>query len=218
MRVEDLSVNELVEFDSEDGLVRFAGQRALIIDATAKGNLRKELIEHFGIATARAVLTRFGFVQGWRMAEAMQHLFEWEKLEDWSHACGRIHMLEGMYRLEPGVSGSLTKEGLSLVGSYEAEQHIAHLGRSDASVCWTICGLISGYLSRTAGKEIYVLEDRCLSRGDSACHLLGRTREEWGDERAGELYFFEPNRLTECLDASERISEYHVARSRPGRA
>lgn len=104
MRVEDLNINELVEFDSEDGVVRFAGQRALIIDATAKGNLRKELIEHFGIATARAVLTRFGFVQGWRMAEAMQHLFEWEKLEDWSHACGRIHMLEGMYRLEPGTS------------------------------------------------------------------------------------------------------------------
>ena len=49
MRVEDLSIGELVEFDSEDGVVRFAGQRALIIDATAKGNLRKELINHFGL-------------------------------------------------------------------------------------------------------------------------------------------------------------------------
>ena len=84
MRLEDLSINELMEFDSEDGVVRFAGQRALIIDATAKGNLRKELIEHFGLSTARAVLTRFGFVQGWRMAEAMQQLFEWEKVEDWA--------------------------------------------------------------------------------------------------------------------------------------
>ena len=208
MRVEDLSISELVEFDSEDGVVRFAGQRALIIDATAKGNLRKELINHFGLSTARAVLTRFGFVQGWRMAEAMQDLFQWESEEDWHHACGRIHMLEGMYRLGPGTPGSLTKEGLTLVGSYEAEQHIAHLGRSDTSVCWTICGLTSGYLSRAMGKEIYVLEERCIGRGDAACHLLGRTLEEWGDDRADELRFYRVENLKEWLEPSlHRITE-----------
>jgi two-component system, NtrC family, response regulator HydG len=208
MRVEDLNISELVEFDSEDGVVRFAGQRALIIDATAKGNLRKELINHFGISTARAVLTRFGFVQGWRMAEAMQDLFQWESEDDWHHACGRIHMLEGMYRLGPGTSGSLTKEGLTLIGSYEAEQHIAHLGRSDTSVCWTICGLTSGYLSRALGKEIYVLEERCIGRGDAACHLLGRTLEEWGDERAEDLRFYRVENLREWLEPSlHRITE-----------
>ena len=53
MRVEELKISELVEFDSEGGLVRFANQRALIFDATAKGNLSKELIAHFGASTAR---------------------------------------------------------------------------------------------------------------------------------------------------------------------
>jgi DNA-binding NtrC family response regulator len=202
VRIEDLNVNELVEFNSEDGLVRFAGQRAIIIDATAKGNLRKELISAFGIATARAVLTRFGFVHGWRMAEAMQGLFQWESSDDWHHACGRIHMLEGMYRIEPGTPGSLTKQGLTLAGSYEAEQHIAHLGLSDSAVCWTICGLTSGYLSRATGKEIYVLEDRCIGKGDSACHLLGRTLEEWGDKRAEELLFFRSENLRDWLEPS----------------
>jgi len=208
VRIEDLNISELVEFDSEDGVVRFAGQRALIIDATAKGNLRKELINHFGLSTARAVLTRFGFVQGWRMAEAMQGLFQWESEDDWHHACGRIHMLEGMYRLGPGTPGSLTKEGLTLVSSYEAEQHIAHLGLSDTSVCWTICGLTSGYLSRALGKEIYVLEERCIGRGDAACHLLGRTLEEWGDARADELRFYRVENLKEWLEPSlHRITE-----------
>ena len=202
MRVEDLSISELVEFDPEDGVIRFAGQRALIIDATAKGNLRKELISHFGLTTARAILTRFGFVQGWRMAEATQDLFQWESQDDWHHAGGRIHMLEGMYRLAPGPPGSLTKEGLTLVGSYEAEQHVAHLGRSDASVCWTICGLTSGYLSRAMGKEIYVLEERCIGRGDAACHLLGRTLEEWGNARAEELNFYRVENLKEWLEPS----------------
>jgi len=208
MRVEDLNISELVEFDPEEGIIRFAGQRALIIDATAKGNLRKELIKHFGLRTARAILTRFGFVQGWRMAEAMQDLFQWESEDDWHHAGGRIHMLEGMYHLGPGTPGSLTKEGLTLVASYEAEQHIAHLGRSDASVCWTICGLTSGYLSRAMGKEIYVLEERCIGRGDAACHLLGRTLEEWGDDRTEDLHFYRVENLQEWLEPSlHRITE-----------
>lgn len=208
MRIEDLNIGELVEFNSEDGVVRFAGQRALIIDATAKGNLRKELVNHFGLSTARAILTRFGFVQGWRMAEAMQDLFQWESEADWHHACGRIHMLGGMYRLGPGTPGSLTKEGLTLVGSYEAEQHIAHLGLSDTPVCWTICGLTSGYLSRAMGKEIYVLEERCIGRGDPACHLLARTLEEWGDDRAEELRFYHVENLKEWLEPSlHRITE-----------
>jgi len=201
VRGSDLSIDELMEFDSE-GLIRFAGQRALIIDATAKGILRKELIDHFGLSPARAVLTRFGFVQGWRMAEAMQLLFQWESEDDWYSACGRIHMFEGMYRLAPGAVGSLTKGGMTLIDSYEAEQHIAHLGRSDDPVCWTICGLMSGYLSRALGKDIYVLEDRCIGRGDSACHLLGRTREEWGDDRTEELRFYHVENLTEWLEPS----------------
>ena len=95
-----------------------------------------------------------------------------------------------------------------LVASYEAEQHLLHFGRSDVPVCWTICGLTSGYISRSAGKEIYVLEDRCLGKGDAGCHLIGRTREEWGDEHAEELRFFEPARLEACLDVSlHRVTE-----------
>ena len=75
-------------------------------------------------------------------------------------------------------------------------------------MCWTISGLTSGYLSRSGGKEIYVLEDRCLGKGDAACHLFGRTREEWGDERAEELHFYEPQRLKDCLDVSlDRVTE-----------
>jgi hypothetical protein len=37
VRIEDLGVDELVEFGSDDGVIRFAGQRAILVDATAKG-------------------------------------------------------------------------------------------------------------------------------------------------------------------------------------
>ncbi|MFH2051974.1 MAG: sigma-54-dependent Fis family transcriptional regulator [bacterium] len=208
MRIDDLKINELLEFDSEEGVVRFAGERAVIIDATANGKLRKELVGQFGLTAARAILTRFGFVQGWRMADAMQDLFQWESEDEWHHACGRIHMLGGMYRLGPSPQGSLTKEGLTLVDSYEAEQHIAHLGLSDTSVCWTICGLTSGYLSRALGQEIYVLEDKCIGRGDAVCHLVGRTIEDWGEGHAEELRFYQVEDLKEWLEPSlQKITE-----------
>ena len=202
MRAEDLDHEELLELDPAGGVIRFAGQRALLIDAVAMGLLRKYLVENFGLTAARAVLTQFGFAHGWRMAEAMQAEFKWDSNDDWRRAGTRIHALQGLFRVEPGTGAFVSKEGAMLVGSYEAEQHLLHFGRADAPMCWTICGLTSGYISRTEGKEIYVLEDRCMGKGDAACHLFGRTREEWGDERAEELRFFEPIRLRECLDVS----------------
>jgi two-component system, NtrC family, response regulator HydG len=208
MRVEDLDHEELLELDAEGGVLRFAGQRALLVDAVAMGVLRHYLVENFGLTAARTVLTQFGFAHGWRMAEAMRAEFKWNSDEDWRRAGARIHTLEGLFHVDAGSKGPLSKEGSMLVSSYEAEQHLLHFGRSDVPVCWTICGLTSGYLSRTAGKEIYVLEDRCMGKGDAACHQYGRTREEWGDERADELRFFVPKRLEECLEVSlHRVTE-----------
>jgi two-component system, NtrC family, response regulator HydG len=201
MRAENLDHDELLELDPDRGVIRFAGQRALLLDAVAMGLLRKYLVENFGVTAARTVLTQFGFALGWRTAEAMKAEFKWDSDEDWQRAGERIHMLAGLFNVQPG-DGPLSKQGAMLTASYEAEQHILHFGPADVPVCWTICGLTSGYLSRSAGKEIYVLEDRCLGKGAAACHLFGRTRAEWGDERADELRFFEPTRLEECLDVS----------------
>ena len=208
MRVEDLHHEELLELDPEGGVIRFAGQRALLLDAVAMGLLRQYLVDNFGLTAARAVLTQFGFAHGWRMAAAMHKEFNWANDEEWRRAGPRIHTLEGLFRTQPGSEDPLTKNGAMLLASYEAEQHLLHFGFSDSGVCWTICGLMSGYVSCTTGKEIYVLEERCLGAGHAACHLVGRTREEWGKEHAEDLMFFDSERLQECLDVSlSRVTE-----------
>jgi two-component system response regulator HydG len=208
MRAGDLDLNELLELDPEGGAIRFAGERALLLDAVAMGLLRKYLVENFGLTAARTVLTQFGFAHGWRMAEAMRSAFTWDSDEEWRRAGARIHTLQGLFRVASEGKDPLSREGSMLVASYEAEQHLLHFGRADVPVCWTICGLTSGYLSRIRGKQTYVLEDRCVGRGDAACHHFGRSREEWGDERVEELRFFEPTRLKECLDVSlDRVTE-----------
>jgi two-component system response regulator HydG len=219
MRATELDHKELLDLDPDGGAIRFAGQRALLIDAVAMGLLRKYLVENFGLTAARAVLTQFGFAHGWRMAEAMKVEFNWDSDEDWRCAGTQIHALEGLFRVSPGNKDPLAKEGIMALASYEAEQHLLHFGRSDVPVCWTICGLKSGYISRSAGKEVYVLEDRCMGMGDAGCHLVGRTREEWGNERAEELRFFEAPRLKECLDVSlHRVTETLKATERKLRA
>lgn len=208
MRVEDLHHSELLELDPEGGVIHFAGQRALMLDAVAMGLLRQYLVENFGLIAARAVLTQFGFAHGWRMAEAMQEEFKWADDEEWRRAGSRIYTLQGLFHTQPGSEDPLSKQGAVLLSSYEAEQHLLHFGRSDSGVCWTICGLMSGYASRTAGEEVFVLEDRCLGEGHAMCHLQGRTREQWGDERAEELAFFNAGRLEECLEVSlSRVTE-----------
>ncbi len=208
MRPEDLDHDELLELDSDGGVIRFAGQRALLLDAVAMGLLRKYLVENFGLTAARAVLTQFGFAHGWRMAEAMKAEFKWQSDEEWRRAGTRIHALGGFFRVESGSFDPVSPEGSTLVASYEAEQHLLHFGRADTPACWTLCGLTSGYSSKIAGRDVYVLEDRCLGKGDAACHLVGRTREEWGDERAEELRFFDAKRLAECLDVSlQRVTD-----------
>lgn len=216
MRVEDLDVKELLELEPDGGVVRFAGQRALILDALAMGLLRKQLVDGFGIMAAATMLQRLGFAHGWRMAEAMQSEFKWDSEEEWRRAGSRIHTLQGLVRIDASASGPMSKEGTTLLDSYEAEQHLLQFGRSEAPVCWFISGLASGYLSRIAGETIYVLEDRCVGRGDATCHIVGRTREGWGEERSKQLPSFDSQCIGHALSdsLSQVIAELKEAEGR----
>jgi len=90
MRADNLNLQELLVLDPEGGVIRFAGQRALLIDAVAMGLLRKYLVENFGLTAARTVLTQFGFAHGWRLAEAMQAEFKWDSEEEWLRVIERL--------------------------------------------------------------------------------------------------------------------------------
>ena len=200
MRVEELSLKELLDLDPGGGLVRFAGQRALIFDAVAQGLLRKELIDSFGVRVARGILSRFGYVHGRRIAEAMRSQFKWDTDEDWQRAGSKIYALQGLFMLEPGNPAPFASEGGTWRVSYEAEQHLMHLGQADYPVCWTLCGLASGYLSFATAQDVYALEDRCVGKGDTACHVTLKTAEGWGSEVRDQLAFFKREGIDAALE------------------
>ncbi|HXW07363.1 MAG TPA: sigma 54-interacting transcriptional regulator [Vicinamibacterales bacterium] len=203
MRARDLDLKELLQFDHEGGILRFAGERVLLLDAVALGLLRRELIDTLGLGGARAVLTRFGYAHGWRTAENLRSALPWDSDDDWRHAGGRLHTLQGLVRVEsPGPRA--TDAGPKPLGdsiwhdSYEAEQHLLHVGPSDEPVCWTLTGFASGYLSRAHDQEVYCIEERCRGKGDACCRVVGRPLKEWGDAITPHLAYYQKA----CLDAA----------------
>jgi len=219
VRIEELDLKELLEVDADGGLIRFAGQRALIFDAVAQGLLRKELIDTFGVRVARGLLSRFGYAHGQRMAEAMRTQFKWDSDEDWRRAGSRIYALQGLFMLEPGSHFSFDEDGGSWRVSYEAEQHLLHLGQADYPVCWTLCGLASGYLSRATGRELFAVEDRCMAKGDTSCHIQVKTAEEWGGTQGEHTLGFKRLdidaallEITETLKRTERELQIRTRR------
>jgi DNA-binding NtrC family response regulator len=199
MRARNLRLSDLFEFEPEGGVMTFAGERVVLMDAVALGLLRSQLVRSFGAAGARAVLTRFGYGHGWRMAEAMEKAFDWDDEQEWRSAGGRLHKLHGQVTFEPVTSSTATPAPFAEAiwrDSYEAEQHLLHLGQSTECVCWTLTGFASGYLSKANGRTIYCLEESCRGKGDPVCRMVGRYREDWPLEQQAFLTFYE----SDCLD------------------
>ena len=202
MRAEDLDLRDLLEIEPGGGPIRFAGERALLLDAVALGLLREQIHRDFGPTIARNVLTRFGFAHGWRVADRLESALPWDDPEEWRRAGGRIHRLKGLVTFEPvqdRAPGGPFAEAI-WPDSYEAEQHLACLGRSEGPVCWTLVGFASGYLSRAFGRRIRCVETRCRAQGDAVCRMEGRPVEDWPPEV--DLSMYDPEalaRLTERL-------------------
>src|SRR5689334_10585495 len=202
MRAADLDIHELLHFIPDGGVITFAGERVLILDAVALGLLRRELIQTLGVTVARALLTRFGYAHGWRVAETLRKGFPWDNEDEWRIAGARLHTIQGIVRAEitrTWVTGNTGGSEGIWHDSYEAEQHLLHLGQADEPVCWTLTGFASGYMSCVYGKEIIAIEERCRGKGDAVCRPVVRSKEEWGPELAMHLPFYQKEA---CLDAA----------------
>ncbi|RYZ31738.1 MAG: AAA family ATPase, partial [Myxococcaceae bacterium] len=198
--LEGLDLKELLAFEPKGGVIRFAGQRALLMDPVTLGLLRKELIGMLGMTAARGIFTRLGYAHGWRTAEAMKTAVPWKDEAEWRRSGGRLHTLMGQVRVErierTAQDGPEPFAEAQWSDSYEAEQHLLHLGQAEEPVCWSLTGFASGYLSYCNGKPIYCAELKCVGKGDAFCHIVGRPEAEWSTECTEFLRFYE----TQCME------------------
>ncbi|WP_420038290.1 sigma 54-interacting transcriptional regulator [Sulfidibacter corallicola] len=189
-----------------DGLVHFGGRRALIFDPMALGILRKELVRMFGTHVARGLLMRMGYYHGWVTAQNLKDDFPWDDDGEWRRAGARLHQLQGHVLAEVPEDAEEREDNLFAwciwKQSYEAEQHILHLGQDSEPVCWALTGFASGYMSQANGEEILAREVRCRGKGDPVCYLVAKRKSDWGDE-AEEL---EAPILSPCLDHALQVA------------
>jgi len=185
--IKPLHLAELLDFRPDQGLIRLHEQRVVILSAAAMGLLRKELVDTLGFPTARRLLLRFGFADGYHDAVTLRDRSNWASPEDGLRAGAVLHTLEGIVhadvvRLEHDASTGRFEEEVVWRDSYEAEQHLHHYGRHTGPVCWSLVGYSSGYASACMGKEIYFRESECVGQGAKACSVIGRDAARWGSE------------------------------------
>jgi transcriptional regulator with PAS, ATPase and Fis domain len=178
MKPADLQLLELISVNEDAGTIYFKNRRMLFLDADALGLLRKELLDGLGRDNARRILFRFGYARGYRNALSMKQWFDWDSEKDWWRAGARLHELEGSVKVNPLRAEFDRERGICEVeaewlNSYEAEQHLKHIGKSETPVCWTLLGYSSGYTSAVLGHDMFYIERECVGRGDSRCLVYG---------------------------------------------
>jgi len=95
-----LRLEEVLDFTPAEGIIRLHEQRVVILSAAAMGLLKKELIDTLGTDTARRLMLRFGFADGYHDAISLRDRSHWQSPVDGLHAGAVLHRLEGIARVE----------------------------------------------------------------------------------------------------------------------
>jgi DNA-binding NtrC family response regulator len=178
---------ELVDFRSDQGIIRLHEQRVVLLSAAAMGLLRKELIDTLGLQTARRLFLRFGYADGYHDAVSLRDRTGWSTPLEGLRAGIVLQRLEGIVRseiirMDHDENAGRFHADVLWHDSYVAEQHLYHYGRTTAPVCWSLVGYASGYASACLGYEVYFRESECLAQGAAKCTVVGKDAESWGEE------------------------------------
>ena len=200
MNLSELKLPELLTVDETAGTIHFRHRRMLLFDADAMGLLRKELIHTLGQESARRLLTRFGYACGYRDALTSKELFAWNNVADWWAAGPRLHTVEGIVHVRPLHFQIDTDRGVfatesEWLNSYEAEQHLKHIGPSTEPVCWTLTGYASGHATAIFGSPVYCVEKECVGKGDARCLVVGRAATEQPEDMSALREDLQPENL-----------------------
>jgi len=202
MFANDLHLLEIVEFNEGD--INLQGRRLLLHDLHAFIELKKDLLEVLDYEQLRKILYQYGFWWGKADAAAMKRIFKWSSIEELLKAGPRLQALAGLAKsvikhlaIEPFHMELLWHE------SVEVNEQVSQVPSKD-NTCWILCGHASGYASFCLNREIYFVEEQCVSKGDRICLAVGREKEFWGEQFNNHLSNF---KLKDIRNRVEQLSE-----------
>ncbi|OZI10724.1 PucR family transcriptional regulator [Bacillaceae bacterium SAS-127] len=199
----------------KNGMVYADDARSILISIEAFGTLRRDLIKNIGLDRMKAFFFRYGWQIGWQDGEkALAAAFE--TLEDQVKYGPVLHSLKGHVQAsmdhirimeQAGKVQQFHMEGVWR-HSYEAVEHVTHLGLSDVPVCFTLTGYASGYVTRLVGDTVIFKETQCIGTGAEDCRWVGKLASEWGKEAAEQIgYCQEQPILRELEVTNEKLRE-----------
>jgi len=221
MRAADLRLDELLTF--REGSIDFQGRRLVLHSTDAFASLRKDLFEMVGARQARRILTRYAYFWGQADAAAMRRVFKWDTLLDLVKAGPRLHALQGVARWVTKRLDLDEKTGhffmdVTWHGSGEADEHLAHLGKSEHPVCWMLAGYASGFMSYVLDKNIYFVEQSCRAQGGRVCTAIGKDIDSWKGELSPHQAYFSADdikgKIRNLTDELRRVSRELAANER----
>ncbi|WP_445219653.1 sigma 54-interacting transcriptional regulator [Bradyrhizobium sp. Pa8] len=185
---------ESLHFALGDGRIWLNDQRMVLMQSQVLGRLRTEIIDAFGVETAKALFMRVGYMQGMRDAELIQKRFPNEDLTHALAAGPRVHTLEGFVKVTTRHfefdSDKCTYFGEFLwEDSSEAAEHLASYGLASEPVCWLQVGYPSGYTTKLCGWPVIFREVECAAMGAPRCVVVGQHADAWGDDAPERNYF-----------------------------
>ena len=174
---ENIDLSQVLDFRPDQGIIRLHEQRVVILSAAAMGLLRKELIDTLGPETARRLMLRFGYADGYHDAVSLRDRSTWARPTRRAPrrrgaSPARRYRPSRDRQLEHDAASGRFEEEVIWHDSYVAEQHLHHYGKSEVPVCWSLVGLcerVRKRLSRTGD-----LLPRNGVRRRKARQMLGR--------------------------------------------
>lgn len=185
---------ESLHFALGDGRIWLNDQRMVLMQSQVLGRLRAEIIDAFGMETAKAIFMRVGYMQGARDAALIQKRFPNEDLTHALAAGPRVHTLEGFVKVTTRHFEFDRDKGTYFGEFYwddssEAAEHVASYGLASEPVCWLQVGYPSGYTTKLFGKPVIFREIECAGMGAPRCVILGQHADAWGDDAPERQYF-----------------------------
>lgn len=187
MKATDFDMRKDLQLDPSSGLALFRNSRLVLMDASALGLLRQNLVEALGPQEARAFFLRFGYTHGYNDFQEMKKKYTFDSEMELLASGPVIHSWEGIVSARPTeirfdrASGDFYFTG-NWINSYEAEQFLCFNPPATEPACWSLMGYASGWSTAFFDKPLLAIEPKCAGKGDPHCQWLIQPPSAWGDE------------------------------------
>ncbi|MEH7158757.1 XylR N-terminal domain-containing protein [Neobacillus drentensis] len=184
-----LTLNDLLHIRQENDLLFANKERSVLVSTSAFGAMQRDLIENIGINRMKTFFFKYGFHLGEEDAQEVQKIDSLSMLEKFGYG-PIIHALKGHtksritekeFEVENNQIKSFRLKGI-WENSFEAEQHIQNFGITIGTVCYTLTGYATGYVTALLGEEVFFKELQCEGEGAPCCIWEGRLVSEWKEE------------------------------------